>query len=87
MSKKPAVYRMFDADGVLIYIGYSTNVLRRIYSYTDFTWYRRIATVKIEHFKTKKEAQQAEKDAIFNESPLYNVSCQNPNRELPCTSS
>lgn len=68
----PAVYRLYDKEGRLLYVGCSTNVLRRIYEYSVATWYRQIDTVKIEHFATLKLALDAEKAAIFNERPIHN---------------
>ena len=68
------LYRHFDGDGVLLYAGISLSALARLVQHRRGAhWYRDIASVRIEKFPTREAAQAAEKIAIENEKPLFNI--------------
>lgn len=68
------VYRCFDADGALLYIGHSARILGRLEEHAiDKTWFSRIAQVTVEHFPSRAEASAAEAVAIEAEAPSMNV--------------
>jgi hypothetical protein len=68
------VYRHYDANDVLLYIGASRSALHRLSEHkTTAHWFWQIATVKIEHFATREDAALAETVAIAAELPLYNI--------------
>lgn len=68
-----SVYRHFDADGQLLYIGCSINPLQRLESHKQQSdWFDSIATVTIENYRTHSEALAIEASAILGEQPLYN---------------
>jgi hypothetical protein len=71
----PAVnlYRHFDVDGRLLYVGISTASMRRLSEHrTDSAWFWNIATIKVERFDTVAQARLAETAAIKSEGPLFN---------------
>lgn len=69
-----ALYRHFDADGVLLYVGISLSAVARLAQHRDNAhWYRAIARVDIEWLPTREDAIFAERRAIFRERPLHNL--------------
>lgn len=72
-ASHPCVYRMFAADGTLLYIGVSLTVLRRMQEHQSLPWYQDVASIAIEHKETKEAAYVAEKLAIYDEQPRYNL--------------
>lgn len=72
---KTALYRYFDSDDVLLYVGISANPFKRISvrSYDiESPWWEEIRTMKIEWFGSLDEAQEAEREAIKAGGPLHN---------------
>jgi hypothetical protein len=65
---RTALYRHFDADGRLLYVGISMQD---------------IATVRIEWFYSRKEALQAELRAITTENPAHNLAGLKPPKKTP----
>jgi predicted GIY-YIG superfamily endonuclease len=84
----PQLYRHYDAQGGLLYIGISSEVLRRLGEHRQSRWYRSIALITIEPFPTWKAAQAAERAAIRAEWPRYNAETrgrpEQPTREVGC---
>lgn len=66
------LYRHFDADGVLLYVGVSVKVLTRVNQHRGSDWFKRIAKITLEHHESRKSALDAERLAISNEGPLFN---------------
>jgi phage-related minor tail protein len=77
---KTALYRHFDKDGQLLYVGISLSHVARLAQHRDGSpWYEDIAHVTIEWHKTRVEAELAETKAIGREAPKYNknkVQCE-----------
>jgi len=68
-----SLYRQYDADGELLYVGISRSVSRRTLDHLNYAcWASDIATIKVEHFKTKYEALEAEAAAVECENPKHN---------------
>jgi hypothetical protein len=68
------LYRHFDADGKLLYVGRALNALERLTVHRDNApWYYEITTVTIERFATYRELLDAEQVAIRRENPRHNV--------------
>ena len=68
------LYRCFDGDGVLLYIGASGNALARVEQHQrGQPWGNRVKRVEIEAYPDQASALTAEKRAIIMEKPLYNV--------------
>jgi hypothetical protein len=68
------LYRHFDAEGVLLYVGISLSAVQRLASHASAShWFDRIATVTIETYPTRDDALEAERNAIITELPLFNL--------------
>lgn len=68
------LYRHFDANGALLYIGVSLNALKRLSQHQNLSpWFASISNVTIETFETKQEALLAERHAIERENPKFNI--------------
>lgn len=74
MSKYQQLYRMFDKDDRLLYIGISMSALARLAQHArEQVWIMEVARVEIEtRACTRQEIMDAELKAIRMERPLYN---------------
>lgn len=73
-SDETWLYRMFDQEGVLLYIGISQDAFVRFSQHTkDKPWIDQVARWEREVYPARKVALEAEKAAIKAEFPLYNV--------------
>lgn len=68
------LYRAFDENNALLYIGISSQVFARFdqHSHTS-KWVNKCAYVKLEHFSNRVDALSAEKVAIKTENPEFNL--------------
>ena len=74
MVKMWQVYRHYDIDGELLYIGNTTNLMRRQDEHSRSTsWFNDVVTIKVNHYTTPEAAKYAEVNAIINENPKYNT--------------
>lgn len=74
-SRYTALYRHYNKDGRLLYVGVSVRVLMRLAEHRmGCAWYRQIAKIEIEWFNSRDEAMAAEAKAIREERPLHNIS-------------
>lgn len=68
------LYRHFDAEGALLYVGISLSAVNRLSQHKDCShWFDDIARVDIETFPSRHEALRAEKAAILAENPRHNL--------------
>lgn len=75
MSQRTAVYRLFDAERTLLYIGMSKHPLRRVLEHMiRQPWRRSINSWTIEWHPDPDTAHAAEVEAIHSERPLWNIS-------------
>lgn len=71
--KTHSVYRIYDSDNQLLYVGMSGRVLGRIADHhTTKDWFKDVSRIDIQWHSSKKEATAAEAYAIKSEKPLYN---------------
>lgn len=71
---KTKLYRHFDRNKKLLYVGISLNSVARLAQHRDAAhWFDDIAIVTIETFSTREEALAAERNAIINENPVCNI--------------
>lgn len=68
-----ALYRHFDKDSTLLYVGVATDHIRRLYAHAMHSaWRREIARIEVAWFPTRREALEAESAAIASEGPKFN---------------
>lgn len=67
-----ALYRHFDIDGRLLYVGISKNAVQRLSQHTSSPWMQKIRTVTVEMCQSREHALEAEALAIRSEKPAYN---------------
>lgn len=68
------LYRFFDADSQLLYVGIAGNPGRRFHQHAkEKHWWTQVAASTMQHFNMRVEAERAEELAIRTERPLYNV--------------
>lgn len=74
LARYPGVlYRCFDADDRLLYIGATYNLERRTKAHAHRSpWWPQVARVTSESFEFRWQAMTAERAAIVNEKPLHN---------------
>lgn len=68
-----AVYRMFDAQGRLLYIGRTKDPGQRFADHSMKRWFPLVATITLEWFPSLTAADLAERQAIQEENPWYNI--------------
>lgn len=67
------LYRYFDTDDVLLYVGITSNRQNRADQHSkSAVWWRFVARCEMEHFRTRQQAERAERRAIQLEHPVYN---------------
>jgi predicted GIY-YIG superfamily endonuclease len=68
------VYRAFDTDGALLYVGSSTNPLARLTQHAATRWWwTQVVTVTLEHHRSPSAALAAERAAIRDEAPRHHA--------------
>lgn len=74
MGDTTDLYRYFDKDGNLLYVGISINAMLRLSQHRcTSSWYQEADKVKIEKFERRSDAIKAERKAIRDESPAHNI--------------
>lgn len=72
-DRRPCVYRHFDADGALLYVGACINHRSREQRHkSQSDWWPDSARVDAEYYGTMREALAAERVAIYFEKPIHN---------------
>lgn len=68
------LYRHFDAEGNLLYVGISLSTAKRLGEHRNkAAWFRKVKTITIEHYPSRKAALDAERKAVQTEHPQHNV--------------
>jgi len=72
-SLETYVYRLYDVDGNLLYIGITRNIQQRFYAHSkDKMWWSDVCKAYIRKYSNRFEASRIEKQAIIKYNPLYN---------------
>lgn len=76
---RTALYRHFDGDGRLLYVGISLAPFRRLSSHRHAShWSESIRNIAVEWFPDRAQALSAEFAAITTEKPLHNIEFNGP---------
>ena len=78
------LYRHFDSNDALLYIGQSYSAFKRLTNGHKRTahWYPNISRQEIERFPSKEALDEAEVRAIKKEKPLHNIQHNNAHTHL-----
>lgn len=71
-TRKAAVYRLYAADGALLYIGSAYDPETRYKAHTQTAWWPLVTSRTEEWFDNRSLAYAAETDAIWIEQPRHN---------------
>ncbi len=73
-ARTHCLYRFFDADGVLLYVGLTGNLISRMKQHrSDKPWWIYVRSSTVEHFASRADLVLAEAKAIHDERPLWNA--------------
>ena len=73
MTRPAAVYRYFNAEGALLYVGCTVNPTARHREHgSKAPWAGSIAIWTVDWFETREEARTRETQAIAAEKPIFN---------------
>lgn len=68
------LYRCFNGDGELLYVGISWTAARRFGQHSNGSpWWGEVAEITLEKFPDRDRVREAERLAIQNEKPLFNI--------------
>jgi len=74
MTKPTCLYRHYDKDDNLLYVGISLSAYTRLSQHkSNSEWAATAVKMTTEPFNSRVDALEAEKKAIINEKPLFNV--------------
>lgn len=74
MSKRAAVYRLYSADNTLLYVGVAEQFGVRWEQHSKLQpWWDHVDHQAVQWYPDRGEAETAEKQAIREEKPVYNV--------------
>lgn len=72
--ERTALYRLYDADDGLLYVGVTNKPKRRFWEHgSSKAWWSEVARHTIKWFDSEFHALQAEVEAITTEAPKYNL--------------
>ena len=75
VDESTCLYRHFDSQGRLLYVGIALCASKRASEHKHRSpWFRSVSNITVEWFPTRRAALAAEKAAIAQESPMHNVS-------------
>lgn len=73
MDNRICLYRYFDADDALLYVGVSADPFVRRGQHARKDWMRELRYAEFEWFSSRSDALDAEKQAIWRERPKWNI--------------
>lgn len=73
-TERTALYRLYDADGCLLYIGITQDPARRFTDHASKPWWPAVAQREVTWHSTHSAARAAEVESIKIEMPKHNVS-------------
>ena len=74
MQRQQTLYRLFDENDRLLYVGITWNVRDRFYAHkADKVWWDDVARHELEEYPDRDSVLEAERVAIKTEFPIYNV--------------
>lgn len=72
-DKEHTLYRLFDREDNLLYVGVTFMPGHRLYEHSKKRWGADIARHELVTFPNRREALEAERAAIQSEGPRHNI--------------
>lgn len=73
-DERTALYRFYDGDGALLYVGITYDLDQRWASHRNSSpWWERAVSNSVEWYDNRRAALDAELEAIRTERPLHNL--------------
>lgn len=73
-SAPQSLYRLYDSEGNLLYVGISLTAADRLSQHrSQQSWWHKVASVTLEQHPDRAAVQEAERLAIQTEHPRYNI--------------
>lgn len=73
-QQRHCLYRFFDTDGELLYVGITMNPAARWPKHSkQKPWWCEVETISLETFGSRSEVLDAEREAIKTEHPRHNI--------------
>lgn len=66
------LYRLFAADGTLLYVGITNELRRRCREHSYKTWFTEVASIDVTPFQSQERAAAIEALVIAEHAPKYN---------------
>lgn len=80
--RRCSLYRHYDVDGILIYVGISVDPETRTKTHeVQSPWWRFVANSDLDWFDSQIDAATAERRAITDERPIFNKAGASPERD------
>lgn len=87
MDQPTHLYRYFDDQNYLLYVGISASAMRRLLEHASGKiWAALVARVDVQTLPSRNAALAAEKEAIVKENPRFNVQHNRPASGVSVTS-
>lgn len=81
MASLTYLYRLFDAEGRLLYVGITKQLETRMEQHAKVQhWWPLVVSRNTQPFATRVAAMEAEAAAILSENPSYNIAGRDPER-------
>jgi predicted GIY-YIG superfamily endonuclease len=78
---RTALYRLYDSDGKLLYVGITANSAARWQHHkSQRPWWDRVTEKRLHWYPSREDAERAEAAAIRTELPRFNIA-HHPARE------
>lgn len=73
VNRRCALYRIYDADRRLLYVGIGYDPTRRWTQHARRDWWLQMASIEVDWHPTRAEAEKAEERTVRIGRPLHNV--------------
>lgn len=77
------LYRLYDERSVLLYVGITEELPKRLLRHSARLWWPEVHTVCLEAYESRTQALRAESRAIAVEGPLHNRLRPEPDEDEP----
>lgn len=77
------LYRLYDGRNVLLYVGITEELPKRLLRHSARLWWPEVHTVCLEAYESRTQALRAESRAIAVEGPLHNRLRPEPDEDEP----